>query len=593
MDIKDVVNVNPERMSGAPSEGVDERFIHSTLDWMFRERLDNALSRINRLSSDDVSECDTERLAEIVKTFEVIQPVLSDKPLLDPIMPELEDMTFDLKTGATGHIVLVPVEGDGEWLQEINMQVVSSDDSPLAFFDKTRNWIFLKLTVSPDEPEGILRQKVDERLALIRQYCDYVRERIVSFNSELAEKMAEYLNKRKRGVERGRAEAEALGLQTTPNPRHAERAIQIEKLMERLNARFGSGESSTKPSQNEKQGQQNESSDLHDDALKIARYMYAHKFFGSRSITRGDLRRAFDLSEEDFDAADEYLLEAKIYEGTMGEESGQRWLTSRGVSFVKTNSVADSGGIRTERKDSVIDIFISHSSKDVKLAKALVLLLRAALNVPANRIRCTSVDGYRLPAGAVTNDALRDDLSQSKFLIGLITKSSVQSTYVLFELGARWGAELPLAPLLVTSRDNGLLSGPLSGFNALACDSRSQILQLVENIGLQLRLSAGSASSYQENVDDVVACAASSAELSSITTSQNDIDYERMAKHVLNYFAAKNLKKHVGFEPLQKYVNSDYSDERLFEMIDRFPDRFRRVTLRGDKPAVGLVTNQN
>ena len=60
-----------------------------------------------------------------------------------------------------------------------------------------------------------------------------------------------------------------------------------------------------------------------------------------------------------------------------------------------------------------------------------------------------------------------------------------------------------------------------------------------------------------------------------------------------NYFAAKNLKKHVGFERLRKNVNSNYSDERLFEMIDRFPDRFRRVTLRGDKPAVGLVKNQD
>jgi hypothetical protein len=52
-------------------------------------------------------------------------------------------------------------------------------------------------------------------------------------------------------------------------------------------------------------------------------------------------------------------------------------------------------------------VFISHSSADRRLARALVELLRSALNLPADRVVCTSVDGYRLPAGADTDEARR------------------------------------------------------------------------------------------------------------------------------------------------------------------------------------------
>src|ERR1700738_4850362 len=46
-----------------------------------------------------------------------------------------------------------------------------------------------------------------------------------------------------------------------------------------------------------------------------------------------------------------------------------------------------------------IDIFVSHSSQDAVLAKELVELLVFALGISTIRIRCTSVDGFRLEAG--------------------------------------------------------------------------------------------------------------------------------------------------------------------------------------------------
>lgn len=58
----------------------------------------------------------------------------------------------------------------------------------------------------------------------------------------------------------------------------------------------------------------------------------------------------------------------------------------------------------------MIKIFISHRSRDVALANALIHLLRFALRLSAEDIRCTSVPGYNLPGGAQTEQQLRQEL---------------------------------------------------------------------------------------------------------------------------------------------------------------------------------------
>ena len=86
-------------------------------------------------------------------------------------------------------------------------------------------------------------------------------------------------------------------------------------------------------------------------------------------------------------------------------------------------------------------VFISHSSADGETAAALVRLLRSALNLTPPDIRCTSVEGYRLPAGAPTDLQLREEIIAAAAMIGLISPGGMSSAYVPFELGARWGAK--------------------------------------------------------------------------------------------------------------------------------------------------------
>jgi hypothetical protein len=151
----------------------------------------------------------------------------------------------------------------------------------------------------------------------------------------------------------------------------------------------------------------------------------------------------------------------------------------------------------------MIKIFISHCAEDSAIAQSLAELFHSSLRLSKSDIRCTSVDGYRLPVGANTDEQLRREVLDAPVLVGLISHHSFESAYVLFELGARWGKNASLAPLLAPGVSTSILKGPISSLNALSCDSSSQIHQLVHDIASQLSITPEPPASYQTLVEAV------------------------------------------------------------------------------------------
>jgi hypothetical protein len=131
-------------------------------------------------------------------------------------------------------------------------------------------------------------------------------------------------------------------------------------------------------------------------------------------------------------------------------------------------------------------VFICHASADGEVAAAIVHLLRAALRLSSSRIRCTSVDGSRLPVGVDTAATLRTEILTADVFISILTLTSVRSSYVLFELGARWGAGRFIAPVIARGLRFSQLPAPLDQINALDLADASQVYQLLENVAAEL-----------------------------------------------------------------------------------------------------------
>ena len=95
----------------------------------------------------------------------------------------------------------------------------------------------------------------------------------------------------------------------------------------------------------------------------------------------------------------------------------------------------------------ILDLFVSHASDDADIVEPLVDLLQNALDLDPERIRATSINGYRLPAGIPFDEALRRETQDARAFIGVISTASLDSLYVAFELGSRWGAHRHLIPV--------------------------------------------------------------------------------------------------------------------------------------------------
>jgi TIR domain len=143
-------------------------------------------------------------------------------------------------------------------------------------------------------------------------------------------------------------------------------------------------------------------------------------------------------------------------------------------------------------------VFISHSSRDHKLAEAIVDLLRAALGLKREAIRCTSVPGYQLPGGANVDTNIRRETVAARVFIALVTPASLRSTYVLFELGARWGIELEnslLIPLVagIVARD---VPAPLSSLNLVDASKQDSMHEFLDQVGKALNVEVRRAVDY-------------------------------------------------------------------------------------------------
>ena len=83
--------------------------------------------------------------------------------------------------------------------------------------------------------------------------------------------------------------------------------------------------------------------------------------------------------------------------------------------------------------------------------------------------------------------------------------------YVVFELGARWGARKPLLPLLAPGLNPSIISRPLSALNVLRCDLQGDLHQLVYEIGRLLSVTPQPPASYEGYVEDIALVAPTGA----------------------------------------------------------------------------------
>lgn len=130
-----------------------------------------------------------------------------------------------------------------------------------------------------------------------------------------------------------------------------------------------------------------------------------------------------------------------------------------------------------------IRLFLSHSHADKEIAVALVDAIEATM-VPRERILCTShhKEKYREPEGVDVGKYLRDHLTQSSCVIGLVTPNSMKSPWCLFELGGAWALATRTYPLLAGGVLQENLPAALRGTDAAQLTEPEEIRRVLANV---------------------------------------------------------------------------------------------------------------
>lgn len=226
------------------------------------------------------------------------------------------------------------------------------------------------------------------------------------------------------------------------------------------------------------------------------------------ALLRGASGEKIDLSV--YSVRDVYYHQSLLLVEGLAEGSSvsdEQWVTGYRIDAPTGEGrkllLGMSGQAETAAEPEGSLIFISHSSKDAEIAQALVNLFRAGLDVDLQAIRCSSLDGHRLPGGTSVERYIQAQIKAAKCFLGLLTPASISSTYVLFELGARWGLGMPMIPLVAAGLNKGSLPGPLSGFNALSCESTGDLFQLVDETAKAIGVRQQAASGYTKYIDSL------------------------------------------------------------------------------------------
>lgn len=192
------------------------------------------------------------------------------------------------------------------------------------------------------------------------------------------------------------------------------------------------------------------------------------------------------------------LIELKSWEKFLN------WINLNDPSLQSTSQSPETS-VKFETDKTMIDIFISHYNGDEEKADILIRILRAALGLKKTQIRCTSVAGYKLPGGASTDETLRQEIVASKVFIALLTEKSVKRTYVLFELGARWGTDKSMKVLVCEPSMSKVVQGPLVNLHCFNGSKTTDIIQLVGECAKILKLNADTPDVYLADINKLSA----------------------------------------------------------------------------------------
>lgn len=133
-------------------------------------------------------------------------------------------------------------------------------------------------------------------------------------------------------------------------------------------------------------------------------------------------------------------------------------------------------------------IFISHATKDKKLADSFVDFLVLALNIKNTDFFCTSLEGLGIKTGENFTDFIKNQLKECQIVISLLSPNYYESRFCLCELGASWILSRTHFPIIVPPLKFSDIEEVLKNIQMRMIDKESDLDELRDELAKNFKL---------------------------------------------------------------------------------------------------------
>ncbi|EIM63202.1 toll/interleukin-1 receptor domain-containing protein [Desulfobacter postgatei] len=143
------------------------------------------------------------------------------------------------------------------------------------------------------------------------------------------------------------------------------------------------------------------------------------------------------------------------------------------------------------------EIFISHAAGNKKIADLLVDLMETGIGIPDSKIFCSSLEGIGIPSGKNFVQFIKEQISNPKVVILLLTSEYFKSIFCQCELGASWILSHNIIPLLVPPLNYEDMKAVLTGIHARKIDDKSALSEIRDELIDLLDIKAKSSAKWE------------------------------------------------------------------------------------------------
>jgi len=158
---------------------------------------------------------------------------------------------------------------------------------------------------------------------------------------------------------------------------------------------------------------------------------------------------------------------------------------------------------RKSKKNQSRKIFISHSGKDSSIVEQVIEILEG-IGTPADKIFCTSFEGYSIGLGQDFLETIKMELNNEVLVLFILSSNFYESPVSLCEMGATWVKTSEHIPILIPPFNFSEIKGVFPNTQGMKLNDKPKLNSLKEKIENFLSLKPKNFSAWERKRDNLV-----------------------------------------------------------------------------------------